>query len=102
MGVVKLQKAVAVGTVLHSLSYGIAAGVALSGLVYVGRTMSVFLFDHEYIKLQSRHRYYEKQLLFSREQDETAQAHYLAALSAEYDPAACRFPFKPLDAKYRF
>lgn len=64
--------------------------------------MNICLFDHEYYKLQSRKRYYEKQLLFSREQDEIASAHYLAALSAEYDPAACRMPFQALDPKYRF
>merc|ERR1712187_783343 len=98
----KIVASVSVGTPLYSLGFGAAAGVLLSGVVYAGRTLSIFLFDHEYLKLQSRHRYYEKQLLFSREQDETANAHYLAALSAKYDPAACRLPFKPLDAKYRF
>merc|ERR1712226_457485 len=90
------------GTPIYSLGYGAAAGVLLSGLVFVGRTMNVLLFDHEYYKLQSRKRYFEKQLLFAREQDETNEAHYLAALAAEYDPAACRAPFKPLDAKFRF
>ena len=93
---------VKVGTPLYSLGYGAAAGVFLSGVVYVGRTASILFFDHEYYKLQSRHRFYEKQLLFAREQDEANEAHYLAALAAEYDPAACRAPFKSLDAKYRF
>ena len=44
----------------------------------------------------------EKQLLFMREQEETANAHYMVSLAAEYDPVATRVPFKPLDAKYRF
>merc|ERR1712151_153685 len=91
-----------VGTPLYSLGFGAAGGLLISGLVYTGRTLNILLFDHEYYKLQSRKRYYEKQLLFSREQEETANAHYLAALSAEYDPAATRMPFKPLDPAYRF
>merc|ERR1712113_1328827 len=91
-----------VGTPLYSLAFGAAGGLAISGLVYFGRTLNILMFDHEYYKLQSRKRYYEKQLLFSREQEETANAHYLAALSAEYDPAATRMPFKPLDPAYRF
>mmetsp|Transcript_8760 Transcript_8760/g.17375 ORF Transcript_8760/g.17375 Transcript_8760/m.17375 type:complete len:123 (-) Transcript_8760:112-480(-) len=90
------------GAGIYSIGYGVAAGIFLSGLVYAGRTMNILLFDHEYYKIQSRKRYYEKQLLFSREQEETQSAHYLAALSAEYDPAATRMPFKPLEAKYRF
>uniref|UniRef100_A0A7S0AAN2 Uncharacterized protein n=1 Tax=Pyrodinium bahamense TaxID=73915 RepID=A0A7S0AAN2_9DINO len=90
------------GAGIYSLGYGIAAGVVLSGLVYAGRTLHILCFDHDYYKLQSRKRYYEKQLLFSREQEEVADGHYLAALSAEYDPAATRMPFKPLEAKYRF
>mmetsp|Transcript_8621 Transcript_8621/g.25444 ORF Transcript_8621/g.25444 Transcript_8621/m.25444 type:complete len:123 (+) Transcript_8621:64-432(+) len=90
------------GTGIYSLGFGIAGGVILSGLVYGGRTLSILMFDHEYYKLQSRKRYYEKQLLFTREQEETESAHRLAALAAEYDPAATRMPFKPLDAKYRF
>eukprot|EP00747_Dinoflagellata_sp_TGD_P182849 gnl/TRDRNA2_/TRDRNA2_37293_c0_seq1.p1 gnl/TRDRNA2_/TRDRNA2_37293_c0~~gnl/TRDRNA2_/TRDRNA2_37293_c0_seq1.p1 ORF type:complete len:117 (+),score=31.72 gnl/TRDRNA2_/TRDRNA2_37293_c0_seq1:29-379(+) len=90
------------GVPLYSLGFGIVGGIALSGLVYVGRTMSILMFDHEYYKLQSRHRYYEKQLLFSREKDEEAKAHYLASLSAEYDPVATRMPFKPMDPKYKF
>merc|ERR1712107_816501 len=93
---------VKIGTPLYSLAYGTVAGVVLSGFVYLGRTANILLFDHEYYKLQSRKRYFEKQLLFAREQDEAADAHYLAALSAEYDPAACRPPFKSLDARYRF
>merc|ERR1712100_57472 len=93
---------VKVGTPLYSLGYGAAAGLLLSGVVFAGRTASIVLFDHEYVKLQSRKRYFEKQLLFEREQDEAAQAHYLSALAAEYDPAACRMPFQPLDAKFRF
>eukprot|EP00440_Ansanella_granifera_P066117 gb/GFBE01071710.1/.p1 GENE.gb/GFBE01071710.1/~~gb/GFBE01071710.1/.p1 ORF type:complete len:119 (+),score=26.77 gb/GFBE01071710.1/:1-357(+) len=93
---------VKVGTPLYSLAYGAAAGVILSGLVYAGRTLSVMCFDHEYYKLQSRKRYYEKQLLFTREQEEASNAHYLASLSSEYDAAATRMPFKPLDPKYRF
>lgn len=93
---------VKVGTPLHSLAYGVGAGVVLSGLVYAGRTVHVLCFDHEYYKLQSRKRYYEKQMLFAREQDEAAQAHYLAALAAEYDPVATRMPFKALDPKYNF
>merc|ERR1739844_542197 len=90
------------GTGLYSLAFGAAAGVAISGLVYVGRTFKILCFDHEYYKLLSRKRYFEKQLLFTREQEETQNAHYLASLSAEYDPAATRMPFKPLDPKYRF
>mmetsp|Transcript_38248 Transcript_38248/g.114256 ORF Transcript_38248/g.114256 Transcript_38248/m.114256 type:complete len:123 (-) Transcript_38248:74-442(-) len=90
------------GAAIYSIGYGVAAGLLLSGLVYTGRTLNILLFDHEYYKIQSRKRYYEKQLLFSREQEETQQAHYLASLSAEYDPAATRMPFKPLEAKYRF
>merc|ERR1712151_338261 len=90
------------GTGLYSLGFGIAAGVAISGIVYTGRTLSVMLFDHEYYKLQSRKRYYEKQLIFTREQEETQAAHYLASMAAEYDPAATRMPFQPLDPKYRF
>eukprot|EP00927_Polykrikos_kofoidii_P042441 TRINITY_DN3638_c0_g1_i3.p1 TRINITY_DN3638_c0_g1~~TRINITY_DN3638_c0_g1_i3.p1 ORF type:complete len:128 (+),score=20.20 TRINITY_DN3638_c0_g1_i3:103-486(+) len=93
---------VKVGTPIYSLAYGAAAGVLLSGFVYAGRTLSIFMFDHEYYKLQSRKRYYEKQLLFAREQDEASEAHYLAALAAEYDPASCRLPFRELDAKWRF
>eukprot|EP00933_Yihiella_yeosuensis_P065762 TRINITY_DN69738_c0_g1_i1.p1 TRINITY_DN69738_c0_g1~~TRINITY_DN69738_c0_g1_i1.p1 ORF type:complete len:117 (+),score=29.31 TRINITY_DN69738_c0_g1_i1:59-409(+) len=93
---------VKVGTPLYSLAYGAAAGVVLSGLVYAGRTLSIYCFDHEYCKLQSRKRYFEKQLLFTREQEETNNAHYLASLSSEYDPVATRMPFKALDAKYRF
>mmetsp|Transcript_150 Transcript_150/g.440 ORF Transcript_150/g.440 Transcript_150/m.440 type:complete len:119 (-) Transcript_150:150-506(-) len=91
-----------VGTPLFSLGYGIGAGIVISGLVYAGRTLNVLLFDHDYYKLQSRMRYYEKQLLFTREQDETASAHYLAAMASEYNPVATRMPFKPLEAKYRF
>mmetsp|Transcript_24114 Transcript_24114/g.75858 ORF Transcript_24114/g.75858 Transcript_24114/m.75858 type:complete len:123 (+) Transcript_24114:102-470(+) len=90
------------GTGIYSIGYGIAGGIALSGLVYVGRTLNILLFDHEYYKLQSRKRFYEKQLLFSREQEETSNAHYLASLAGEYDPAATRMPFKPLEPKYRF
>eukprot|EP00929_Paragymnodinium_shiwhaense_P124072 TRINITY_DN989_c0_g1_i1.p1 TRINITY_DN989_c0_g1~~TRINITY_DN989_c0_g1_i1.p1 ORF type:complete len:128 (+),score=44.19 TRINITY_DN989_c0_g1_i1:95-478(+) len=90
------------GTPIYSLAYGAVAGLVLSGVVFAGRTASIVCFDHEYVKLQSRKRYFEKQMLFEREQDEAAQAHYLAALSAEYDPAACRLPFKALDAKWRF
>mmetsp|Transcript_82076 Transcript_82076/g.255074 ORF Transcript_82076/g.255074 Transcript_82076/m.255074 type:complete len:123 (+) Transcript_82076:95-463(+) len=90
------------GTGIYSLGYGIAGGLVLSGVVYVGRTLNILLFDHDYYKLQSRKRFYEKQLLFAREQEETSNAHYLAALAGEYDPAATRMPFKPLEAKYRF
>merc|ERR1719215_1894710 len=68
------------GAGVYSLLFGAAAGVAISGVVYAGRTLSVMLFDHEYYKLQSRKRYYEKQLLFTREQEETQQAHYLSSL----------------------
>merc|ERR1719299_163696 len=87
---------------VYSVLYGAAAGVVLSGLVYVGRTIHITLFDHEYWKIQSRKRYYEKQLCFQMEQDEAAKAHYLASLAAEYNPVAMRMPFKPLDPKYRF
>jgi hypothetical protein len=87
---------------VYSVLYGAAAGVVLSGLVYVGRTIHVTLFDHEYYKIQSRKRYYEKQLCYQMEQDEAAKAHYLASLAAEYNPVAMRMPFKPLDPKYRF
>mmetsp|Transcript_86058 Transcript_86058/g.200100 ORF Transcript_86058/g.200100 Transcript_86058/m.200100 type:complete len:124 (-) Transcript_86058:93-464(-) len=90
------------GAAIYSLGYGVAAGLLLSGLVYAGRSLHILCFDHDYYKLQSRKRFFEKQLLFSREQEETASAHYLAALSAEYEPAATRLPFKPLEAKYRF
>merc|ERR1719356_818030 len=90
------------GAGLYSIGYGVVGGLVLSGIVYAGRTLNILLFDHEYYKLQSRKRFYEKQLLFSREQEETANAHYLASLAGEYDPAATRLPFKPLDAKYRF
>merc|ERR1711862_308929 len=90
------------GTPLYSLGYGVGVGIVLSGMVYAGRSLNILLFDHEYYKLQSRKRYFEKQLLFSKEQEEANEAHYLAALAAEYDPAACRAPFKALDAKYRF
>uniref|UniRef100_A0A7S2J661 Uncharacterized protein n=1 Tax=Alexandrium andersonii TaxID=327968 RepID=A0A7S2J661_9DINO len=90
------------GAGIYSLGYGIAAGVFLSGLVYAGRTMNILLFDHDYYKIQSRKRYYEKQLLFSREQEETQAAHYLASLSAEYNPAATRMPFAPLADRFRF
>ncbi|CAE7874843.1 unnamed protein product, partial [Symbiodinium sp. KB8] len=93
---------VKVGTPLYSLAYGAAAGVILSGLVYVGRTFNIMCFDHEYYKIQSRKRYYEKQMLFFKEQEETNQAHYVASLSAEYDPVATRMPFQTLDPKYRF
>merc|ERR1719321_858355 len=86
----------------YSLLYGAVGGVVLSGLVYMGRTIHVTLFDHEYYKIQSRKRYYEKQLCFQMEQDEASKAHYLAALAAEYNPVAMRMPFKPLDPKYRF
>merc|ERR1711865_263285 len=88
-------------TPLYSLGFGIAGGLVLSGLVYTYRTLGVLFFDHEYYKLQSRKRYYEKQLLFMREQEETANGHYMASLAAEYDPVATRMPFKPLEAKYR-
>uniref|UniRef100_A0A7S1FFG0 Transmembrane protein n=1 Tax=Noctiluca scintillans TaxID=2966 RepID=A0A7S1FFG0_NOCSC len=91
-----------VGTPIYSLAYGVAGGVILSGLVLAGRTLHVAFFDHDYYKLQSRKRYYEKQLLFTREQEEAATAHYIAALASEYDPVATRMPFKPLDPKYRF
>eukprot|EP00420_Gonyaulax_spinifera_P031233 CAMPEP_0197870360 /NCGR_PEP_ID=MMETSP1439-20131203/1104_1 /TAXON_ID=66791 /ORGANISM="Gonyaulax spinifera, Strain CCMP409" /LENGTH=122 /DNA_ID=CAMNT_0043489255 /DNA_START=77 /DNA_END=445 /DNA_ORIENTATION=+ len=90
------------GTGIYSLIYGAAAGLVLSGLVYTGRTLHILCFDHDYYKLQSRKRYYEKQLLFTREQEETSNAHYLAALAGEYDPAATRMPFKALDPKFRF
>merc|ERR1711879_377876 len=90
------------GTPLYSLAFGAVGGLALSGIVYGYRTLGVLFFDHEYFKLQSRKRYFEKQLLFMREQEETEKAHYMAALAAEYDPVATRMPFKPLDAKYRF
>eukprot|EP00446_Apocalathium_sp_SHHI-4_P001684 CAMPEP_0177186902 /NCGR_PEP_ID=MMETSP0367-20130122/18905_1 /TAXON_ID=447022 ORGANISM="Scrippsiella hangoei-like, Strain SHHI-4" /NCGR_SAMPLE_ID=MMETSP0367 /ASSEMBLY_ACC=CAM_ASM_000362 /LENGTH=269 /DNA_ID=CAMNT_0018634249 /DNA_START=69 /DNA_END=876 /DNA_ORIENTATION=+ len=90
------------GAGLYSLCFGAAAGVAISGFVYVGRTMQVMLFDHEYYKLQSRKRYYEKQLIFTREQEETQAAHYLGAMAAEYDPAATRMPFKPLEPSTAF
>jgi len=89
-------------TPLYSLGFGIAGGIVLSGFVYGYRTLGVLFFDHEYYKLQSRKRYYEKQLLFMREQEETANAHYMSSLAAEYDPVATRMPFKPLEAKYRF
>lgn len=85
-----------VGTPLYSLAYGVAGGIILSGLVYAGRCAYLMCFDHEYYKIQSRKRYYEKQLLFFREQEETNSAHYLASLSAEYDPVATRMPFQPL------
>eukprot|EP00420_Gonyaulax_spinifera_P034642 CAMPEP_0197872512 /NCGR_PEP_ID=MMETSP1439-20131203/2609_1 /TAXON_ID=66791 /ORGANISM="Gonyaulax spinifera, Strain CCMP409" /LENGTH=123 /DNA_ID=CAMNT_0043491511 /DNA_START=61 /DNA_END=432 /DNA_ORIENTATION=- len=90
------------GTGIYSLIYGAAAGLVLSGLVYAGRSVHILCFDHDYYKLQSRKRYYEKQLLFTREQEETSNAHYFAALASEYDPAATRMPFKALDPKYRF
>merc|ERR1712187_751644 len=99
MGVVSKFK---VGTPLYSLGFGAAGGLLISGLVYTGRTLNILLFDHEYYKLQSRKRYYEKQLLFTREQEETGSAHYLATLASEYNPVATRMPFKPLEAKYRF
>mmetsp|Transcript_119023 Transcript_119023/g.186728 ORF Transcript_119023/g.186728 Transcript_119023/m.186728 type:complete len:117 (+) Transcript_119023:95-445(+) len=89
-------------TPLYSLAFGAVGGLALSGLVYGYRTLGVLFFDHEYYKLQSRKRYFEKQLLFMREKEETEKAHYMAALAAEYDPVATRMPFKPLDPKYRF
>mmetsp|Transcript_43666 Transcript_43666/g.100765 ORF Transcript_43666/g.100765 Transcript_43666/m.100765 type:complete len:120 (+) Transcript_43666:82-441(+) len=89
-------------TPLYSLAFGALAGLALSGAVYAGRTMSVLFFDPDYYKLQSRKRYFEKQLLFTREQEEVANAHYLASLSAEYNPAATRMPGASLDPKFRF
>merc|ERR1719482_2237945 len=89
-------------TIPYSLAFGAVGGLALSGLVYGYRTLGVLFFDHEHYKLQSRKRYYEKQLLFMREQEETANAHYMATLAAEYDPVATRMPFKPLEPKYRF
>mmetsp|Transcript_124927 Transcript_124927/g.216580 ORF Transcript_124927/g.216580 Transcript_124927/m.216580 type:complete len:117 (+) Transcript_124927:92-442(+) len=91
-----------VGTPLYSLGFGAVAGIGVSALVYGYRTLSVVCFDHEYYKMQSRKRYLEKQLIFQREQEEKASAHYLASLSSEYDPVATRMPFKPLDPKYRF
>ncbi|CAK0866733.1 unnamed protein product, partial [Prorocentrum cordatum] len=90
------------GTAIYSVMFGAAAGVLLSGVVYAGRTFSVMCFDHEYYKVQSRKRYYEKQLLFMREQEEVQSAHYYAALAGEYDPVATRMPFKSLENKYRF
>merc|ERR1712137_1465727 len=90
------------GNPVYSLAFGAVGGILLSGFVLAGRTARVALFDHEYYKIQSRKRYYEKQLLFQKEQEETAQAHYLAALSAEYTPVATRMPFQPLDPKFRF
>merc|ERR1719389_1637039 len=89
-------------TPLYSLAFGAVGGLALSGVVYGYRTLGVLFFDHEHYKLQSRKRYFEKQLLFMREQEETEKAHYMASLAAEYDPVATRLPFKTLDAKYRF
>ncbi|CAK9070252.1 Hypothetical protein SCF082_LOCUS34995 [Durusdinium trenchii] len=93
---------VKVGTPLYSLAYGVAGGIILSGLVYAGRSVYLMCFDHEYYKIQSRKRYYEKQLCFFKEQEETNNAHYMAALSSEYNPVATRMPFQPLDSKYRF
>eukprot|EP00811_Abedinium_folium_P014182 NODE_23199_length_676_cov_3.923497.p2 GENE.NODE_23199_length_676_cov_3.923497~~NODE_23199_length_676_cov_3.923497.p2 ORF type:complete len:105 (-),score=37.89 NODE_23199_length_676_cov_3.923497:269-583(-) len=90
------------GSGMYSLAYGAVGGVALSGVVYTARTAHVLLFDHEYYKLQSRKRFYEKQLLFTREQEEAQAAQALAALAAEYNPVATRLPFKPLDPKYEF
>ncbi|CAE8715358.1 unnamed protein product, partial [Polarella glacialis] len=49
---------VRIGTPLYSLAYGAAAGVFLSGLVYAGRTLNIMCFDHEYVKIQSRKRYF--------------------------------------------
>mmetsp|Transcript_94980 Transcript_94980/g.268888 ORF Transcript_94980/g.268888 Transcript_94980/m.268888 type:complete len:124 (+) Transcript_94980:75-446(+) len=90
------------GAGFYSIGYGVVGGLVLSGVVYAGRTIHVLFFDHDYYKLQSRKRYYEKQLLFTREQEEASSAHYMASLAAEYDPVATRMPFKPLEAKYRF
>jgi len=90
------------GNPLYSVAFGAVGGILLSGLVFAGRTVHVSLFDHQYYKIQSRKRYFEKQLLFEQEQEETSKGHYLAALSAEYNPVATRMPFKPLDPKYRF
>merc|ERR1711998_754884 len=78
------------GNPAYSLAFGAVGGILLSGLVLAGRATHVALFDHEYYKIQSRKRYFEKQLLFHKEQEETAQAHYVAALSAEYNPVATR------------
>jgi len=96
------MKAFKPGNPLYAIAFGAVGGVVLSGLVFAGRAAQVALFDHEYYKIQSRKRYFEKQLIFQQEQDENAKAHYLAALSAEYNPVATRMPFKPLDSKYRF
>ncbi|CAK0866731.1 unnamed protein product, partial [Prorocentrum cordatum] len=92
------------GTAIYSVMFGAAAGVLLSGVVYAGRTFSVMCFDHEYYKVQSRKRYYEKQLLFMREQEEVQSAHYYAALAGECPSTtvATRMPFKSLENKYRF
>merc|ERR1712000_386480 len=82
------------GNPIYSLAFGAVGGIILSGLVLVGRTAHVAFFDHQYYKIQSRKRYYEKQFLFQQEQEEAGKAHYLAALSAEYNPVATRTPFK--------
>merc|ERR1712032_367175 len=60
-------KAFKPGNPLYAMVFGAVGGVVLSGLVFAGRAAQVALFDHEYYKIQSRKRYFEKQLLFQQE-----------------------------------
>jgi len=91
------------GTFIYSAGFGAVAGIGLVGAALVLRTAKVFFWDEEYLRLQSRRRYLEKQAAFFADLQEKLKAHYIGnVLVREYDPVDTRLPFQAIQEKFRF
>jgi len=91
------------GTLLYSAGFGAAAGVALAAAALAARVGKVYLWDEEYLRLQSRRRYLEKQTAFFADLQAKLKAHFIAnLLVSEYNPVDTRLPFQAISDKFRF
>ena len=91
------------GTFLYSITVGAVAGVALTGAAVILRSAKVYFWDEEYLRLQSRKRYLEKQAIFFADLQEKLKAHYIGnVLVREYHAVDTRLPFQAMQDRFRF
>ena len=91
------------GTFLYSAGVGAACGLSLCAAALVMRAAKIYFWDEEYLRLQSRRRYLEKQNAFFSDLQEKMKAHYIAnVLVREYDPVDTRLPFQSIQDRFRF
>ena len=91
------------GTLLYSVGFGAVAGVCLAGAAHALRAAEVYFWDEEYLRLQSRRRYLEKQTTFFADLQEKLKAHYIGnVLVREFDPVDTRLPFQAIQDRFRF